>query len=69
MQIVFAPLAHAASALVARVVRTMTATGRRIVVHDDAEVPEAEFDALRAGPSEFGDRLRFARRVALGWGE
>lgn len=69
MQIVFALLAHNASALVARVVRTMTATGHRIVVHYDAKVPEAEFDALRAGLSDLGDRLRFARRVAVGWGE
>lgn len=69
MQIVFVLLAHNASALVSRVARTMTATGHRIVIHYDAKVPDAEFAALRDGLADLGERLRFARRVTVGWGE
>ncbi len=69
MQIVFVLLAHNASALVARVARTMTATGHRMVIHYDAKVPEAEFARLRAGLADLGDRVVFARRVTVGWGE
>ena len=69
MQIVFVLLAHNAPALVARVARTMTATGHRMVIHYDAKVPAAEDAALRADLADLGDRVRFARRVTVGWGE
>ena len=69
MQIVFVLLAHDAPSLVARVARTMTATGHRMVIHYDAKVPDAEFTALKASLSGLGDRVRFARRVEVGWGE
>ncbi len=69
MQIVYALLAHNASKLVARVARTMTSTGHRIVIHYDAKVPDAEFAALRAELTGLGDRVRFAKRVTVGWGE
>ena len=69
MQIVFVLLAHNAAPLVSRVARTMTATGQRMVIHYDAKVPEHEFAALRDGLADLGDRLLFARRVTVGWGE
>ena len=69
LQIVFVLLAHNAASLVARVARTLTATGHRMVIHYDAKVPEAEFNALKASVAALGDRVRFARRVRVGWGE
>ena len=69
VQIVFVLLAHNAPALVARVARTMTATGHRMVIHYDAKVSDAAFAALRSSLADLDDRVRFARRVAVGWGE
>lgn len=69
MQIVFVLLAHNAASLVARVARTMTATGHRMVIHYDAKVPDSEFAALEGMLSDLGDRVRLAPRVEVGWGE
>ncbi len=69
LQIVFVLLAHNAASLVARVARTMTSTGHRMVIHYDAKVADDEVKALEASLSDLGDRVRFARRVEVGWGE
>ena len=68
MKIVFALIAHTASTLVSDLIRTMTCTGHRIVVHCDAKMPAADYDRLvqQVGGS---DAVRFAKRVKVGWGE
>ena len=69
MQIVFALLAHSDPQLVARLARTMTETGHRIVVHYDAKAADRAFDSLQAALCDRSDRVCFARRVRVGWGE
>ncbi len=69
LQIVFALLAHGDPQLVAQLARTMTETGHRIVVHYDAKIADHAFERLRAGLGDRADRVCFARRVRVGWGE
>ena len=69
LQIVFALLAHSDPQLVAQLARTMTETGHRIVVHYDAKAADSAFDSLRAALGDRTDRVCFARRVRVGWGE
>ncbi len=69
LQIVFALLAHSDPQLVARLARTMTETGHRIVVHYDAKATDRNFDVLQAAIGDRSDRVCFARRVRVGWGE
>ena len=69
LQIVFALLAHSDPQLVARLALTMTETGHRIVVHYDAKASDRAFDLLRAALGDRTDRVCFARRVRVGWGE
>jgi Core-2/I-Branching enzyme len=68
LEITFLLLAHQKPAIVQRLLEILTSAGYSVAIHYDLKAPAADYAVLTRA---FADhpKVRFARRVRVGWGE
>jgi hypothetical protein len=69
MTVAFAVIAHDNPRLVARVARLLLDSGGIVAIHYDAQAPAADFAELQDLLSGFDQRVLWAERVAVSWGQ
>jgi hypothetical protein len=69
MTVAFAVIAHDNPRLVARVTRLLLESGGIVAIHYDAQAPAADFEELQDLLSGHDQRVLWAERVAVSWGQ
>jgi hypothetical protein len=69
MTVAFAVIAHDNPRLVARVSRLLLESGGIVAIHYDARAPAADFAELQDLLSDYDQRVLWAERVAVAWGQ
>ena len=69
MTVAFAVIAHDSPRLVARLTRLLLESGGIVAIHYDAQAPAADFAELQDLLSGYDQRVLWAERVAVSWGQ